>query len=365
MLTGNDLYNLFQQAIGIAYTGQFTTLKAQRFCDRAFIQVCENNYNKDDTQLTRDNLSFLVSTNQVFPINNNQIYTAPVLLSGVVIVATTGTFTTAIPHNLVSGQTVTISGVSGFGVNPNGSFVVTVTGTNTFTATVTATTGTYATNTGQIVYAAMIEDYWHLFTLEAKFQKPIYDFSVANITNASPCVVTLDFYNNISTGELITISNSFGNTAANGDWYVKKLNEFKFALYQDENFQTPVVGNGAYMGGAKMTRTWYNYAKPYISNVKIGELNRPTVSDPKVEVADRYLKVYPLDQACLEVTVDYLRKPLVIITLSDTVIDLTAYYPTIFLNQIVAEMQIQATAALRDPEGYQESMAQKEREGGL
>ena len=363
MFTGNDLYLLVQQALGIAYTGQVTLPRAQRFCDRAFIQVCESVYNTNETQRTRDDLSFLVSTNQVFQIRNNQIYTVPLLLSNVTIVATTGTFTTVLPHNLATGDSVTISGIAGFTPNPNGTFTITVTGANTFTATVTSASGTYTANTGQLTYGAMISDYWHLLTLEAKYQKYIYDFSVSTITNATPCVVTLDHYNNISTGESITISNSFGNTAVNGTWYVKKLNELSFAIYSDKNFQTPVAGNGAYMGGAKLQRTWYNYAKPYISDVKIGELNIPTVADPKVEVADKYLKVYPLDETCLEITIDYVQKPLVPIDITNTVIDLEAYYPKIFLNQIASEMQVQFSAALRDPEAYQESMAQKNREG--
>lgn len=364
MLTGTGLYNLVQQALGIAYTGQLTAVKGQRICDRAFVQVCENNYDKNDTQKTRDNLSFLVSTNSVFSINNNQLYVSPLILSNVVIVGTLATFTTVLPHNILTGQTVTISGVAGFTANPNGSFVVTVTGTNTFTATVTPTTGTYTADTGSITYDAMVSDYWHLLTLEAKFQKQIYDFGVSTISNATPCVVTLDFYNNISTGEQITISNSFGNTAVNGTWYVKKLNEFNFSLYSDKNFQTPVVGNGAYTGGAVMTRTWYNYAKPYISDVKIGELNLPTVADPKVEIADRYIKVYPLTETCLEVSMDYLRKPIVNIDITDNVIDLEKYYPTIFLNQIASEMQMQFAATLRDPEAYQSSAIQNNREGG-
>jgi hypothetical protein len=362
-MTGIDISRLFDQAIDSAYTGYFDNVKKQRFLDRAYIQVAESKYSVDDNQKTRDELSFIVSTNAVFSLNANQIYGTPLQISAFTIVSTAGTVTTVLPHNLITGQSVTISDVAGFTANPSGVFTVTVTGLNAFTITVNATTGAYTPGTGKIVYDNMISDYWHLLAVKAKYSRQIYDFVIASVTgNGVPIKVTMDFYNNISTGEQITFSGALGNTAINGTWYVKKLNDLVIALYQDEFFQAPVTGNGTYTSGAIMTRSWYNQAKPYESDVKIGLLNLPSIDNPKYEIASQLIKIYPLTYPCSEITVDYVRKPVVELDITDNITDLELYYPKLFLDEITAEMQRQGTAAMRDLEGFQLSSQQKAEE---
>jgi hypothetical protein len=78
--------------------------------------------------------------------------------------------------------------------------------------------------------------------------------SVTDATNASPIVITTGTAHNVADGGLVTLSNVGGNDAANGQWYAKVTGygSTTFALYEDELFQVPVAGNGAYTTGGTL-----------------------------------------------------------------------------------------------------------------
>lgn len=71
---------------------------------------------------------------------------APVAISTITKVTKTATVTTTVPHNLVTGRLVIISGATSS--EYNGSFVITVTGTNTFTYTMLSAPAANATVVG-------------------------------------------------------------------------------------------------------------------------------------------------------------------------------------------------------------------------
>lgn len=196
-----------------------------------------------------------------------------------------------------------------------------------------------------------IGDYLHLLAVKAHFNKPLF-LTVIDATNTTPIVIELEDRNNLRTGEQIKFSGFLGNTNANGDFYIRKLNEFQFALYQDSNLQTPQAGNGNYTSGGTLSRIFFNYCKQYVSDTKISVLNTPTESNPRFEIANSNLRIYPTGST--EIRIDYIKKfpP---IDVADNVVDLELVYPLKFLEYIIDKSSTIFFQMVRDSEGWQES----------
>lgn len=73
--------------------------------------------------------------------------------------------------------------------------------------------------------------------------------TVVNATNATPIVVTLAEDPGTVTGGKVSIEGIFGNTAADGVFFVTRLTDTTFSLYSDSGLTTPVAGTGAYTSG--------------------------------------------------------------------------------------------------------------------
>ena len=346
-ITGDYLSKYFDNKVSQSYSGYLDNTKKNRLMKDAFLRIIEDRYNQLPFQKSLDEEGYLNTTNAVFNVTSNQIYTAPLIVTNI---TTTGTVTTYLPHNCTTGDTVVIANAQGTLVpSPNGTYTITVTGANTFTITY-AGVGAYTANSATITYANMIADYWHVLSIRPYFEKQIYNLSVTNATNATPIVLTLSNYNMIRTGEQIVVSGVVGNTNANGIFYAKVLNNFKVALYSDEDLQVPVAGNANYVSGGIVKKTYWNNAKPYLPRTKISVLNTPTPDKPRFENAERYIKIYPLNVPCQKIEIDYVRQPDVFINVADNIIDLTAYYPEKFLyhlTDVAAQMFAMPT---RDPE---------------
>lgn len=80
--------------------------------------------------------------------------------------------------------------------------------------------------------------------------------AISNATNATPIVVTTGTHS-LNDGQSVYITGVGGNTAANGDFYVKRtgFSATTFALYTDYALTNPVAGNGAYTAGGSVNGT--------------------------------------------------------------------------------------------------------------
>ena len=166
-----------------------------------------------------------------------------------------------------------------------------------------------------------VTDYLHLLAVKAYFEDPVYlTFTVSNTT---PIILTFTKRNNVR-NEQMAISGVVGTTNANGVRWLRKLNEVNFALYADENFQTPIAGNGGYVSGGTIARVFYEYCELYRSDEKIGVLNIPTPAQPKYEVANSKLIIRP--SGAQQVSLDYIKTP-TDINVTDTTTNLETIYP--------------------------------------
>lgn len=357
--TGVELYKLLQQQVGQDYTGYLDETKGDRVFKQAYIEALSLNYKRQQGQDAKDNTTSLTKTNVVIVPNNNVINTQALQVSN--ITAPTGIkylITTFLPHILTTGQRVTISQVLGT-TNANGSFIVTVTSPTSFTIDVGLASGTYTANTGIVVTSSTLSDYWHSLTTKCKFVQPIYGYTITGATNASPIILTLNKRNSFRSGEYVNIAGVLGNTAANGNYYLKKLNSFKVALYTDANLQVPVAGNGTYTSGGSLSRIFYQYTFNYVSEQKTSWITTPTPDLPAIEVANNQLKIYPMEFTCTEVTTDYICKPIVQISCLDNTIDLGLYYPDNFLLFVVSVAAEIFAKQTRDPELVQFEQGEK------
>ena len=144
-------------------------------------------------------------------------------ISGSITGATKATpivITTSIANPLITGQTVTISGVSG-NTKANGTFTVTVLTPTTFSLNGSAGTAAY--------------------TSGGAWSTP----PISGATNATPIVITTSVANPLVTGQTVTISGVGGNTAANGTFTVTVTSPTTFSLNGS-------VGNAAFTSGG----TW-------------------------------------------------------------------------------------------------------------
>ena len=364
-ITGSYLYTRFQQKEGQAYTGYFPIAEWNQMFEEALIQAADQRYRNPQDQKANDEILSLITTNNTLSIvNNNKFYLAPLSLSSVTNVGTTVTATTFLPHNLITGQTVTVTGITGFTTNnPNGGpFTVTVTGPNSFTYVVgAAPTGTYTSNTG-ITYliGGQLVDYFHILNIQAYYLETLPSTAlgqnyITNASNTSPIRITCSDFNNLRSGEQISISGITGNTNANGTFYITKVNDLQVDLYSDFFRQTPVVGNGVYGGTPIVSRVYNNVCTRLLPDEKISPLIKPSPRSPKYEMADSMIKVYPqTNYICSKITIDYKRRPLnvygtgLFVDGNDNVLDLSLYYNEKFLNNVNDLVLIMAAGESRD-----------------
>lgn len=198
----------------------------------------------------------------------------------------------------------------------------------------------YTPVSNQVNLITGITDYLHTLALKTKFQFP-YNVALTGATNATPIVLTLNKLTNLRDGDSVLITGVTGNTAANGDRFVKELykdfanNAFKFQLYQDEKLTIPISGSGLFGGGGSIKRIVWAWAKKKNSYRKISKLGEPTVSNPFFEEADGVMKLLPNTEVCSEVRIDYIIQPPVTIDVNDNVVDLETTYPLRFLYMIM------------------------------
>lgn len=362
MLSGSDLSKYFDQKSNKAYSSFLDTTKKTRLFKDAYTRLVEERYANLATQKNYDELSSVIVTDGTFSINNNKIYTTNLVISGVTAIsATVLEVTTRLTHNMSTGDTFTISGVSGTGnlvtyANATGTVTSTPT-TTTFRFTVISSTGTYTTNTGVLTNPKLISDYLHLLAVKCKFSQlrspaPTGTSEFTDATNTTPIVLTFSTKNNLRSGQLLTISNVGGNTNANGTYYIKKLNSKKISLYYDVKLTSEVQGNGTYTSGGITTIVTYNYARPYISDRKISSYGEPNVDYPRYETDRNQLKFTPLTETCSEITIDYIKTYPYIFDLTDTVVDLSLYWNEKFLFSWIDRAVIIFTTMVKDGELY-------------
>ena len=387
-MTGLELYQYFKLKSGYSYTGGLVTLTANSIFKDALISSLEKKYRELLDQKEYDEIRSIIKTDYAVNVLNNKIYLQSFYVSNITYTTPSGgistvSVTTNIPHNLISGNSIIVAGVAGIATTTptnavNGTKTITKISDTSFSYPVTVATisGTYTTGTGTLsngnasthVTNNTISDYWHYLTLKAQFTiNPYISFTTVNNGTAdSPITIIFSDRNNIRTGEKLLFTGFGGTTIINGNYYIKKINQYKIGLYTDKNLQVPLIETGSYIpnsGIGTIKRVYNNYCIVQKSDQKISTFNIPTVKYPVVYLSDNMIKIEPKDEVVDSAMIDYISIPTgnLIIDVSNTTVNLEDYFPIKFLYFMADEARIIYSQKYRDSELYQEASIEQQK----
>lgn len=400
-ITGTYLYNKAMELAGMSFTDYISQgPQADVYFQKAMIETVEDLYLQIQDQRIKDELYGFTQSNFLVSVINsttNSINLGPSVAAIIsyqnnfpVAGTVTYTVTTIQPHNIpaVIGNFVYLSGVQGLTYlsTHNNNWQVTVVNANVFTFSVVATeTGTYTNNSGMFYWnntsanssPLQLINYFHLLNITATYVKTIYppigiSTLISDATNNSPVRISLFTWNNLRTGDQVTLNGFSLNTNANGTFYINKVNSLQFDLYNDKYFLSPVIGNGAYVPTDPMTigRTYIKPCKPYMPDERISPLSNPSEDSPRYLESNNQLIFYPQNPAKLiSLSFDYVTLPLNIfdttepfttypyafINTNDNVLDMSVYYHHRFLERLPEKFIELVSRQSRDNDLMQET----------
>lgn len=189
--------------------------------------------------------------------------------------------TTTTNHGLITGEKVTIAGVTG-NTAANGTWYITKLTDTTFELTLEALTSPHLTSLGNGAYSGgpgtvthdmhvTTSTHHRLNSLTHVTIKDIVGTTAANGihtidsgtvriigstgSGASPIVLTTAFEHGFVANSQIRVEGVEGNTAANGIWYVSCPSSTTIGLYEAAGPATASTGNGAYDDGGTASRS--------------------------------------------------------------------------------------------------------------
>lgn len=360
MVTGLDLQKLFEDKIDNSYSDYVSDAKMQRAFDNAFLRIIENKYRGMDTQKEFDELSELMVIDKRLLLNNNRFRTTAVPIASVSTGANT-IFTFAAEHNLVEGDTFTVSDVLGTLTGVNQLHTVPATFTPTTVTLTTASTGTPTANTGSATTQhlntdSMLADYLHVLAIKSYMYNSAEDgYPLYKAYVGTPGIIEFFRPNKTRSGDYVHNVDIGGNTQ---DFFIlKQINEFKYELYDadDPNMNTPVtIGSIPSNLSDYIFRTVeVDWAKYLQSDRRISKSGEPKTYDPRFNQHKNFILMHPQNASCPAVDVDYIRKPEVVIDVTDDVRDLSLFYSETLLNRLTDEAVKMFYQEVRDPNQYQ------------
>lgn len=349
MTTGADLYRYIQDGIDQEYSGFMSTGYGNRLVRECIILTAEKMYATNRTQKTVDELSPMTVLDSTIPIRGNRFYTTPLRVSSVTFIGTTVTLSVDQPHGLATGDTFTVSDVQG--INVNGTYtVVTVPSTASVTFVEPAVTGIYVPDTGNVTHGYMLPDIQHPLAIETTFLEtlPSNVFGIGSVGLTPIPYVSFSSKNTVRTGSVIRISGALGVVGLNGTFYCKQRNRNSHFLFTDANFTQPATLSGTYQGSGIARIVVKEYATRMHPDRRIAPSSDANPWRPKYGISDNAIVLYPQEQVCEAVKVDYLKQPPFEISTTNSTLDLELYYNFKFLMRVKDECVVQFMLRMRE-----------------
>ena len=211
-----------------------------------------------------------------------------------------------------------------------------------------------------------IPDYLHALNIRLTYYEDLY-LKIIGATNASPIVIAVDRQNTYNkqvgnnlrtsnysslTPEKIVIGGVVGNTAANGTFYLMKQGDYKFELFNDAFFRSPVQGNGTFnpyaSANATISRVYDFPAKPYLTVEKGGITSNATLRYPNYQIAEGAIKCYPDNQQCKGMTIDYMKDSAPYPDCTNDTFDYETLFPIKFIDDWIGEASLMFSEEMRD-----------------
>lgn len=340
-LVGTEYKKLLEQKIDKAFSAYYNNNQWNRIIKESWYRAAELKYRGLTDQKEFDELRNIIRKNFVVTLSNSCLHLDAIQISnatavgGVTVVVT---ITTAKPHHLVTGQSVTASGIAGLtpsGVN--GTYTITVTSTTTFTYSFAGTAGgSYTANTGIVTPANSITNYYHYLT--SKILVLGTAVNITAVTTGATTTITAASHN-LRTGDTVVIASVGGVTGINATHTsITVLNKDKFRIG---------TTTGTYTSGGTVQLQSYNYVNQLRSDQKAFIYSAATADFPKYEIGDGVIFYTPTTTEC---TIDYLIEQPQVIDVADSTIDLEQWYSPKFLYYLADQIVLNAGADIRDQE---------------
>ena len=349
MTTGGNLYQYIKDGIDQEYSAFLNTAYGNRLIRESIILVAEKMYLNNRTQKTADELSPLTVLDAQIPVRNNRFHTSPLRVASVTFIGTTVTLTTDQQHQLAVGDTITVSDVQGITVG--GAYtIVSVPSPTQVTFIEPAVAGVYVPNTGNVTHGYMLPNMQHPLAIETTFLEdvPVNVFGIGTVVTAPDPYVSFAEKNTVRTSSVIRISGALGVTGLNGTFYTKQRNRNSYYLFLDANFTQPAVLSGTYQGGGAARVVAKEYATKLHSDRRIAPSSNAKVWRPKYGISDNTIELYPKQNICESVTVDYLKQPPFEVSVTDSTLDLELFYNFKFLMRVKDECIVQYMLRMRE-----------------
>lgn len=360
MVTGLDLSKLFDDKIDNSYSDYVSVPKKQRAFDNAFLRIIENKYRGMDTQKEFDELSELMVIDEFMVINNNRFRTVPVPIASA---TAAGVFTFSAEHNLIVGDQFTVQGPVGYPNLGQTFTVVTVTSPTAvdvatpITAITDADNGSIVTVAQTTGFRSMLGDYLHILAIEAYMYESDEAIPVYKAYPGTPGVI--EFFRPTKIRDKDFIFASFFQTVPTdvGFALVRQVSEFRYEVYEGAyppSFNTPITLTKAQIDSiVDIAHVEVNWAKYLQSDRRISKSGEPSTDEPRFNQHKNFILMHPQGAICRAVKVDYIRKPEVVIDVSDDVRDLSLFYSETLLNRLTDEAVKMFYQEVRDPNQYQ------------
>lgn len=358
--TGAELFRYTQGLYDKDYSDYVSNAKANRIFKAATYNVIERKASAPLDQKSEDELSFLTVKGQVVnPVNNNRISKLSIVITSVLVAGPLLVVTTATPHNYNTGDIVWIKSLNGLTVFVDSQNTVTYISPTQFSF-LNPGVGSAYTSGGYTYSQNQLVDYMRLLALQVDIRDAkLQGVYVSGASNATPLVLTLNRKSLIRTGDKIIVAGVNGsNTNANGTFWVDQLSNTRYALYSDESLETPIAGNGTYAtstNSSSVRMIYSNYCVPYASDDKISAFGQPVVYDPAFEDTQQAIVLYPSNATVLSATIDYIKKPDILIDVTNDLIDLELIFGSKLLYSIANEFCNLFAMSVKDDTLYKES----------
>ena len=356
MYTGLQLATDFAIRINQTRAAGFLSEAREKDCLRVgLIKAIEKRYQSITTQSSVDEISPLIKTYTPFYPYNNQVLLKPLHI--VSIANPSGNIYQIVfdrPHNIdfttfptvdivfsgIEGGTYTILNGEVFSASADASLPLTA-----VRITALGLSGTYTLNTGQATGDYWLSDYYHFLAAKVVSKKDTRVTIKSVILNSLPAKTILVGTNNFRDGEKLYFSGFGGLTGLSGDKYIKKIGDWKIAIYNDVNLTVPATITGTYTSGGTISRYFTKSVQPLVSDQDIDSFGATEIfplyqtnSNKLVcYTSERNLSPYITQESYL---VDYITTKAEIDTTDDTT-DLLETYNMTMINSIIEESAIE------------------------
>jgi hypothetical protein len=339
--TGVTFKQNFERRIDKPFNDYYDLDTLKDFFSRVLTLAVKEKYEVLDKQSRYDHLRSFIVYGKSLALTTSTILLQPLVISS--YNTATGQVTTAFPHNVQVGNTVTLTLVGASASISVSTAVVSVQSETSFTC---APQGIGAFENGSVITPQMLLDYMHLNSVKPKY-KYLADAKIATVLSTPTSItIILDQLSSLRSGSEVVIAGIQSTTNANGTFFVQQVGSYSYRLYTDDKLADRAVGNAKFVDQGlvsfyivKESELAFQ-AKPD----QIDTYDKPTKQFPRWRFTMNSMVIEPTEDI-VSATFNYLRLSPFVIDPEDDATDLLLFVP-----QEMIEFLIDKAAQLFDLE---------------